>query len=346
MKQCGSVLKVLVLTVSTLLWSSASGAGLLSSGAAWETPTPLAQVGTRAPAKVGNVSIKIPPALERIAARPLRPPVVLVPGLYLSPQVFSRGPAGGLAQWLDRHGYEVWLWNPWHENPAKLEDAVQEATRMAAIITEANGEAPLWVGQELGGLLGLLAAEKGGSLKGVASLGLRARLDRCSPPQRRVLAHGLSGAQGELVSTLSSLWSWGELDAEVLTTVLVQDVQAPSPSLLMELASYCEGKPVPLPRWDRLWLPTFFATSPRDGNAPAELVLDQYDRAPVEMRRLEWVTGFPAPSHLGMLLSDKATGWLYRPLLRWMRSGQADTRSPLPMVPASLNGTKRVEGQP
>lgn len=352
MKHRGTALRFVSAAVSSLLISSLVVpvlADTLDSSSVSNSPSShllMAQANPRAGKKVGNQAVKIPPGLERLAPRPLRPPVVLVPGLYLSPQLFSRGPAGGLAAWLDRHGYEVWLWNPWQNSPAKLENMVQEASHVAAIITEANGEAPLWVGVELGGLVGLLTAERGGAIKGVASLSLRARLDQCTPTQRKVLAHGISGAQGELISTLSSVWSWGDVSSERLTTVLVQDVQAPSPSFLMELAGYCEGKPPPLPRWDRLWLPTFFLTSPRDGNAPAELVIDQYDRAPKEMRRLEWVDPFPAPSHLGVLLADKAVGWVYRPLLRWMRSGQADTRTPLPMVPAVLNGAVRGKDQP
>lgn len=290
----------------------------------------------------------LPGGLQRLSARPGRPPVLLVSGLFLSPSVFLHGPKGGLAKYLEQQGFEVWLWNPWTSGARSLSGLSEAALRVAATVTERNRLPVRWVGMETGALIGLLAAGNGASLTGVAGIGPRLDFSSCFSPLMQRLTLAAQGETGEQASLLSSLWSWGDVPTSELETALLSDQAPLPPDIARELLALCEASSqaqMPGPVWERLWLPTAFFVSPRDGQAPIELALDHFDQAPGEFRSVRVSKSWPPPSHLGLLLGRSAVRDTYQPLARWLKRLEPDRQVHLPLVPAEIRSAGKGDNR-
>lgn len=328
------------------LSSQASAQSRLGAGAA--SGAVGGQGTQRAPLGSRSTVPDLPAGLERLSPPGAGLPVLLVPGLFLSSRVFQHGPEGGLSAALERAGFEVWAWTPWGPEAGSLSTLSAQAVSVVETVQIRSGKSVRWVGMELGGLLGLLAASEGAPLTLVATLAPRLELAPCSTPYERALRSVQGADSGTLTSVASSLWSRGDVSNDALEQVLLQDMVSISPALASQLLDACALKGnahLYAPAWERLWLPVVFIASSRDGQAPLELLLEHVDAAPAEYRSLRVLAGPDAPSHLGLLLGPSAPRQVIRPLIRFLRDPKPDKASRAPMVPAELKGSSKKGGR-
>lgn len=268
------------------------------------------------------------------------PPVVLVSGLFLAPSIFQHGPAGGLAAVLERHGFDVWTWNPWASGAQSLASLTEAAVAVTNRIANNRGKEPQWIGMEVGALVGLRAVGRGAPIASVVALAPRLELPPCFPPLLHALKLVVEGHNSALPPVVSSLWSWGDVPTHALDVTLTTDMAPVPPAIARELMVMCLAPTksvLEVPNWDKLWLPTLFVASGRDGQAPIELVYEQYDQAPAEFKRLLVLEDFPSPSHLGLLYGRQALKEVYRPVVRWLKRPTPDARPRLPLVQGKLS---------
>lgn len=289
-----------------------------------------------APATTDEATLSLLLGLTHLSPKGFRgPPVILASGLFLAPTVFQHGPAGGLATLLQRRGFDVWTWNPWESNADSLAALTEVAVSTTGRVATITGKEPQWVGMEISALLGLRAVGRGAHIAGVVALGPRLTWPACSPPLTQALQLTADGQGTGLMPVVSSLWSWGDVPAQALDTALVEDMVPVSPKIASELLKLCSvpsEAAAEAPNWDKLWLPTLFVVSGRDGQAPIERVLEQYDQAPAEFKRLQILEKFPCPSHLGLLYGPQALKGVYRPMADWLHHPTPDAKPVLPLV--------------
>ena len=286
------------------------------------------------------------------------PPVLLVPGLGVSPLIFGLQPDRPLTALLRERGRTPWSvdfhvrWRRGGQDSSALLGALEDAILELADLT---GHSPRWmegIGHSLGGMLLLSLACEGVPLARLVMLGTGLDLSGSASHLRRVmsllpLARGLQAlrprARGIPIRTVTRLaaplcgrsvgtpmerdqFHPGSTDGAVVRRFLKDAVRDLSIPLLMDLSAlFTErglrlGSGPPLKEAVRaLDLPVLFVAGRQDRQMPLRAVRDAADRVP-GARLIEVGRDEPGRGygHLDLLCSRRATDEVLLPVVDFL----------------------------
>jgi len=257
--------------------------------------------------------------------------IALCPDIGESPAVFvSRDGGGGLAQQLERKGFEVALVDPWAGVDAEVggfDLVVEEVYPYLVDAVAGEDEEVVWVGHGLCGLLPAAAASRGGApeLAGWVALGTRFDYRHVSPAFVGWLAAWQEG-RPPAEEVRARLLFTGPI-SDGAKQILTDRLQRPPPAAVIEdLDRWCLDGVVTardgldyLADLDAGPAPSLLVAGVSDPVAPPEDVLPAVERLGASYRMLSRVSGHGEEfGHVGMLISARARRGVDRVLVAWL----------------------------
>jgi len=275
------------------------------------------------------------------------------PGLACNGRIFHLREDVSFTRGLQEQGYEVWIIHPRGTGPSERplgrgewgyghSDYLKDGIASLRYVYREAGEAPLWIGHSMGGLIGYeVAGVAPNKLRGLVTLGTPTDLSHhtISPFYFFLFKHfcrGLDTAYLGKLSTLVSPWAgWIPsltpeplfvnhelLPADALRAFLAQAIEDTPRQLLDEFVDAVSGHgPLSEEGWLRYkWLlanlqvPIFAVMSDRDGLAPLEVTSAIKRWGPEGLLETLELTGF---GHGELGVSVPAREQLPHEVARW-----------------------------
>ena len=266
----------------------------------------------------------------RAAATP--PVVALCPDIGESVAVFvSREPGRGLAQRLEREGFDVVLVDPWVSREAVhtgFDAVVEQVYPYLVDVAAEDDRGVVWLGHGLCGLLPAAAEARGDApaLAGWIALGTRFDYRFVAPAVTDWLASWEDATPpSEEIEQRASLTGPLAPVAVQLYRDVVQ--RTPPAAVVADYSRWCrEGAPTAadgsdhLAALDTMRTPALLVAGVSDPFAPPEDVLPAVERLGASYRMLSRVNGHGEEfGHAGMLVSGRARRGVDRVVVAWLR---------------------------